>query len=152
MIALLVATIALLAWLVYGMMVDLANQPLAYNIEYVTPVNPYLCPGDDLRYEVDLSVGEVPVALTIVESWCQSKSDGVCNGATTREYRLGVLRPRRLWTLASRTMPALPFKPGEELEFWHTTTAQTNSGTSVTGYIVGPIYMRENCEGTSGTN
>lgn len=154
---LLAATLALLAWLIWGMIVDLRNQPLSYHIQYTQPVNSFLCPGDTLRYEVDVEVVEVPAALTIVESWCEEKTGGVCNAETTREYHLGVLQQRQVYALANRTMPDTPFfrVPGRQLEFWHTTTTVTNAGVSVSGYVVGPIVIRDNCgesgEGSGGT-
>jgi hypothetical protein len=156
MLALLAATLALLGWLIWGMATDLSSQPLSYHIQYAQPVNSYLCPGDTLRYEVQVEVSDVPAALTIVESWCEAKLDGVCNQATTREYDLGALRPRQVYALANRIVPDSEFfrVPGRELEFWHTTTTTTNAGVSVTGYVVGPIIIRNNCgdsgEGTGG--
>lgn len=111
------------------------------------PVNSYLCPGDTLRYEVQVQVVEVPTSLVVVESWCEADAGGVCNQATTREYRLGVLRPRQVYTLANRIMPDTDFfKAGRKYEFWHTTTAATNHGVEVSGYVVGPVIVRENCE------
>lgn len=153
MLILLVATLALLAWLIYGMVVDLRSRPLTYHIEYAQPVNPYLCPNDTLRYEVQVEVIEVPAALTVVESWCEAESTGVCNQATTREYRLGVLRPREVYTLANRIMPDTPFfVAGKTYEYWHTTTTTTNNGTVVSGYVVGPVIVRDNCGGTNGAD
>lgn len=157
MLMLLVATLTLLAWLIWGMIVDLRSRPLSYHIQYTQPVNSFLCPGDTLRYEVQIEVSKVPAALTIVESWCEVRTGGVCNQETTRAYQLGVLRPRQVYTLANRTVPDTPFfrVPGRELEFWHTTTTTTNAGVSVTGYSVGPIVIRDNCgesgEGSGGT-
>lgn len=147
MIVLLVASLAMLGWLLWGMVADLRSSSISYYIEYGQPVNPYLCPGDVLRYEVDVGVIDSPAELTITESWCEKKPDGLCNRATTQEYRLGILRPRNVGTLASRVMPDLPFEPGAELEFWHTVRAITNHGIEITGYIVGPVYERDNCEG-----
>lgn len=82
MIALLVVTLALLAWLVWGMIGDLRSQPVTYHIQYAQPVMRYLCPGDTLRYEVNVEVADVPAALTVVESWCEVGIGGVCNQAT----------------------------------------------------------------------
>ena len=158
MLILLAGTLALLVWLIYGMIADLRSRPLSYHIEYARPVNPYLCPGDMLRYEVAVEVDEVPASLVVVESWCEPRTAGVCNQATTREYRLGVLRPRQVYAMANRVMPDGEFfrVPGRELEFWHTTTTTTNAGVTVTGYIVGPVVIRDNCgesgEGADGTN
>lgn len=151
MLILLAATLGLLVWLIYGMVVDLRSRPLTYHIEYAQPVNPYLCPGDTLRYEVQVEVVEVPAVLTVVESWCEADIGGVCNQATTREYRLGVLRPRQVYALANRIMPDTPFfRPGQEYELWHTTTTTTNNGTVVSGYVVGPVIVPENCERAEG--
>lgn len=153
MLILLAATLGLLVWLIYSMVVDLRSRPLTYHIEYAQPVNPYLCPGDTLRYEVQVEVVEVPAALTVVESWCEADITGVCNQATTWEYRLGVLRPREVYALANRVMPDSPFfVAGRTYEFWHTTTTVTDSGTRVSGYIVGPVIVRDNCEGMNGTD
>ena len=156
MLVVLVALLAMLAWLIWGMAVDLRSQPLTYHIRRAQPVNAYLCPGETLRYEVELSVVDVPASLDVVESWCEAKPDGVCNRATTSEYRLGALAPRQVYTLASRVLPLTDFfQAGERYELWHTTTIVTNAGTTVDGYVVGEIEIRDNCktpEGDDGTN
>lgn len=148
MIVLLVAVLALLTWLVWGMVTDLRSRPVSYRVEYITPVNSYLCPGDALRYEVQLAVTQTPVILHIVEAWCRPGVGGVCERASTTTYEVPVLTPRSVYTLASRTVPDTPFfhKPGEQLEFHHATT----DGKTVTGYIVGPVIIRDNCEAPEG--
>ena len=151
MLILLAATLVLLGWLIYGMVVDLRSRPLTYHIEYAPPVNQYLCPGDALRYEVSVEVTEVPAALRIIEQWCQVGTGGICNQATSREYSVGILRPRAVYTIASRIMPDTPFfVPGQTYEYWHTTTTTTNRGVLVSGYVVGPITVRDNCEKPEG--
>lgn len=150
-LTLLVLLVLLLAWLIYGMISDLRSQPVTYHIQYTQPVMRYLCPGDTLRYEVQVEVAEVPAALTVVESWCQVGSGGVCDQATTREYRLGVLRPRQVYALANRSVPETDFLvPGDDYEFWHTTTTVTNRGTTVSGYAVGPVTIRNDCDTAEG--
>ena len=144
MILLLVVTLALLAWLVWGMVTDLRSRPVNYLVERTQPVNPYLCPGDTLRYEVDLTVTNTPVILEITEAWCRSGSGGICSRALTTTYQVPILEPRSVYTIASRIMPESDFfRPGDEVEFWHATT----DGKTTTGYIVGPVTVRENCEG-----
>ena len=147
MIVLLVAVLALLTWLVWGMVADLRSRPVSYSVEHITPVNPYLCPGDQLRYPVVLEVRETPVVLTITEAWCRVGADGVCDRGSTVVYNVPVLRPRYINTIAGRTVPSTAFfRPGDRLEFHHATT----DGDTVTGYIVGPVVVRDNCAPAAG--
>ena len=140
---LLVVSLALLGWLVWGMVVDLRRAPVAYKVQSITPVNSYVCPGDQLRYPVVLEVRNTPVILTIVESWCRAGTDGVCSQATTVQYQVPVLRPRTIDTIAVRTVPDVPFfRPGDRIEYQHATT----DGKTVTGYVVEPIVIRDNCD------
>lgn len=139
---LLVVSLALLGWLVWGMVADLRRAPVAYKVQSIAPVESYLCPGDQLRYPVELEVSEVPIILTIVESWCRAGPDGVCSQATTVEYQVPVLRPRTIDTMAVRTVPDAPFfRPGDKIEYQHATT----DGKTVTGYVVEPIVIRNDC-------
>ena len=64
MLVLLIAALALLAWLIWGMVVDLRSRPVSYQVQRIPPANPYLCPGDSLRYEVELTVTQVPSSST----------------------------------------------------------------------------------------
>lgn len=153
MIVLLVATLALLGWLVWGMVSDLRSRPVDYKVQIIAPVNPYLCPGDQLRYPVVLEVRETPKVLQITEAWCGVGEAGVCDRASTVVYSVPVLRPRYVDTIAHRTMPDTPFfRAGDEIEYHHATT----DGDRVTGYIVAPIVVRDNCgetpEGGAGGN
>lgn len=141
MLVLLIAALALLAWLIWGMVVDLRSRPVSYQVQRIPPANPYLCPGDALRYEVSLDVSRVPVVLEITETWCRIGLGGVCLRATV--YHVPVLEPRSVYALASREMPESDFfKPGDVVEFWHATT----DGKNISGYIVGPVTIRDNCE------
>lgn len=143
MLILLAATLGLLVWLIYGMVVDLRSTPVSYRVTTIAPVNPYLCPGDQLRYEVQLDVVNVPVVLSIVESWCQAGADGVCATSKNTVAQQPILTERHVDTIAGRTVPETPFfRAGHEYEFWHATTA----GGVTTGYIVRPIIIRDNCE------
>lgn len=142
-ILLLVVSLALLGWLMWGMVADLRSKPVNYKVQSIAPVNPYLCPGDQLRYPVVLEVSETPVILTIVESWCRAGSAGVCARDLTTTYQVPVLRQRYVDTIAARIVPDSSFfRPGDEIEFQHATT----DGETVTGYVVEPIIMRDNCE------
>lgn len=143
MILLLVVALALLAWLVWGMVTDLRGAPVDYSVQSIAPAVRYLCPGDTLRYPVVLEVSETPVILTIVESWCRSGPAGVCSRDLTTVYQVPVLRERYIETTAVRVVPESSFlRPGEEVEFQHATT----DGETITGYVVGPIVVRSDCE------
>lgn len=140
---LLVVSLALLGWLVWGMVVDLRRRPVVYPVQVIAPNNPYLCPGDTLRYPVEVVTGGEPAILTVVEAWCRAGPAGVCSRDTTVEYKVPVLSARDIETLASRVMPASPFfRAGDEIEFHHATT----DGKTTTGYIVKPIVVRDHCE------
>lgn len=142
MVILLVASVALLIWLVWGMVVDLRSRPVAYTVQHIQPVNQHLCPGDALRYEVSLSVTQVPVILEITESWCRSGLSGICARALTTTYNVPVLEPRAVYTIANRIVPESDFfRPGDVIEFHHATT----DGDRVTGYVVGPVTIRDDC-------
>lgn len=143
MILLLVVAMALLAWLIWGMASDLRSQPVTYYAQRAAAVNPYLCPGETLRYEVHLSVTDVPTVLDITESWCRAGENGICARALTTTYRVPVLEPRLVYTIANRIMPESDFfRPGDKVEFVHATQGEGQT----TGYIVGPVTIRDNCE------
>lgn len=142
MIVILVLALAAVAWVVYAMVADFRSRPVDYKVQRIQPVNSYLCPGDQLRYPVVLEVRNTPAILTIVEAWCRQGPAGVCDRASTATYEVPVLTPRYVDTIAGRTMPGTPFfRAGDQLEFHHATT----DGEHVTGYIVAPIVVRDNC-------
>ena len=142
MILVLLVALAAVAWVVYAMVSDFRSRPVDYRVRLIAPVNPYLCPGDQLRYPVVLEVRETPVVLTITEAWCRVGADGVCDRGSTVVYNVPVLRPRYIDTIAGRTMPDTPFfRAGDQLELHHATT----DGDDVTGYVVAPIVVRDNC-------
>lgn len=144
MIVLLVAALVMLGWLVWGMVADLRSRPVSYNVRYIQPVNSYLCPGEQLRYEVALSVTQAPTILHIVEAWCRPGAGGICDRGSTVVYEVPILMPRLVGTIAGRTVPDTAFiRASTELEFHHATT----DGKTTTGYIVGPVWLRDNCEG-----
>lgn len=144
---LLVLIVLLLSWLVYGMISDLRSRPVSYRVQTIRPVNSWLCTGDVLRYEVEVEVRDVPVVLSIVEAWCQSGTSGICAQSLTREYKLPILAPRYVYTIASRPVPESTwFQPNREYEFWHATTNDGNT----TGYVVKPIFIRDNCDTPEG--
>jgi len=145
MILLLVVALALLAWLVWGMVTDLRGAPVDYKVQSIAPAVRYLCPGDTLRYPVVLEVSETPVILTIVESWCRAGTAGVCSRDLTTVYQVPVLKPKHIEATAVRVVPESSFfRPGDEIEFQHATTA----GETITGYVAGPIVIRSDCEST----
>lgn len=147
MIALLIAALALLGWLVWGMVVDLRSRPVAYTVQQIQPVNAQLCPGDALRYEVSLAVTQVPVILEITESWCRVGLSGICSRALTTTYSVPILEPRAVYTMANRIIPESDFfQANDMIEFWHATT----DGERVTGYVVGPVTIRDNCKKPGG--
>ena len=154
MILVLIVALAAVAWVIYAMVVDFRSRPVNYRVQYIAPVNPYLCPGDQLRYPVVLEVRETPAVLEITEAWCRVGAGGVCDRGSTVVYKVPILRPRYVDTIAGRTMPDTAFfRAGDELEFHHVTT----DGGRVTGYIVAPIVVRDNCGetpegGAGGTN
>lgn len=153
MILLLIASLAMLGWLVWGMVSDLRGRPVSYLVQRIQPANPYLCPGDSLRYEVELTVTQVPVVLEITEAWCRAGLGGVCARSLTTTYTVPVLEPRAVYSIANRTVPESDFfRPGDQVEMLHATT----DGDNVTGYIVGPVTIRDNCgerpEGGAGGN
>lgn len=149
-LVILVFALAALAWGVGTMVVSLRSRPVTYPVQVLPPVNPYLCPGDSLRYPVVVVTNGEPTILTVVESWCRAGPAGVCDRSTTVEYKVPVLSARYIDTIANRIMPASSFfRPGDEIEFHHATT----DGKTTTGYIVRPIVVRNNCgEGVDGTN
>lgn len=153
-ILILIVALAAIAWVVWSMVADFRSRPVDYKVQIIAPVNPYLCPGDMLRYPVVLEVRETPKVLTITEAWCRVGPAGVCDRASTVVYNVPVLRPRYVDTIAGRTMPDAPFfRAGDQLEFHHATT---DGEHHVTGYIVAPIVVRDNCgekpEGGAGDN
>lgn len=121
---------------------DIAAKPVAYGIEIITPIETDLCPGDTLRYPIAVEVVEIPVVLSIVETWCQEGVDGMCSAALSRSYQLPLLEYRQIEAIATRIVPITPFiSPGETFEFWH---AAVNGST--TGYRVKPIRIRMDCD------
>ena len=143
MILLLIVSLLLLAWLVWGMVVDLSSRPVSYQVGRIRPMLSELCPGDTMRYEVSLSVTEVPVILEITETWCRVGEDGICARALTTTYTVPVFEPRVVYAVANRTVPESDFfRPGDKVEMLHATT----DGDNVTGYIVGPITIPDNCD------
>ena len=142
MILLLIVSLVAIGLVIREMVADFRSRPVDYQVRTIAPVNPYLCPGDQLRYPVVLEVRETPVVLTITEAWCRVGADGVCDRGSTVVYNVPVLRPRYIDTIAGRTMPDTPFfRAGDQLGFHHATT----DGQNVTGYIVAPIVVRDNC-------
>lgn len=130
MIVLLVVSLALLTWLVWGMVTDLRSRPVSYRVQHIEPVNQFLCPGDVLRYEVELVVTQVPAILHVVESWCVAGPQGVCMTPPSAEYNLPLLTPRNLYAIASRTMPeSRLFTAGAQVEFHHA----SSDGKTTTG-------------------
>lgn len=147
MILVLVVALTAVAWVVYTMIVDFRSRPVSYQVERIPPMLDRLCPGDTLRYEVSLSVTQVPVILEITETWCRAGTDGICSRALTTTYTVPVLEPRVVYAIANRTVPESDFfRPGDEVEMLHATT----DGDNVTGYIVGPITIPDNCEAPEG--
>ena len=143
MILLLIVSLLLLAWLVWGMVSDLSSRPVSYQVERIPPMLDQLCPGDTMRYEVSLSVTQVPVVLAITESWCRAGEGGICSRALTQTYTVPMLEPRQVYAIANRILPESNFfKPGDVVELWHATT----DGENVTGYIVGPVTIRSDCD------
>lgn len=147
MIVLLIASLALLGWLVWGMVTDLRSRPVSYLVQRIQPVNPYRCPGDALRYEVQVTVTQVPVILEITESWCKAGLGGICSRALTTTYSVPVLDPRSVYAIANRIVPESDFfHAGDVVWFTHATSDHKN----VTGYMVGPVTIRNNCETPEG--
>lgn len=142
MILVLVVALAAVAWVVYAMVADFRSRPVDYKVQRIQPVNSFLCPGDQLRYQVVLQVRTTPVVLEITEAWCREGPSGVCDRGSTVVYKVPVLAPRYINTIAGRTVPSTAFfRAGDRLEFHHATT----DGDTVTGYIVGPVVVRDNC-------
>ena len=147
MILVLVVALAAVAWVIWAMVADFRSRPVDYKVQHIQPVNSFLCPGDQLRYPVVLQVRTTPVVLEITEAWCREGPAGICERASTVTYKVPVLTPRTVDTIAGRIMPDTAFfRPGDRLEFHHATT----DGDTVTGYIVGPIVVRNNCTPAAG--
>lgn len=142
MIVILLLALAAVAWVVWAMVADFRSRTVNYQVEYIQPVNSFLCPGDQLRYPVVLQVRNTPAVLEITEAWCREGPSGVCDRGSTVVYKVPVLAPRYINTIAGRTVPSTAFfRAGDRLEFHHATT----DGDTVTGYIVGPVVVRDNC-------
>lgn len=121
---------------------DIAAKPVVYGIEIITPIETDLCPGDVLRYPVTVNVVEIPTVLSIVETWCQAGTDGMCSAALSHSYQLPLLEYREVKAIAERVVPITPFiRPGETYEFWHAAV-----DGSTTGYRVKPIRIRVDCD------
>ena len=153
MIVILALALVAVAWVVYAMVADFRSRPVSYSVERIRPMFDQLCPGDTMRYEVSLSVTQVPVVLEITETWCRTGEAGICARALTTTYTVPVLEPRAVYSIANRTVPESDFfRPGDQVEMLHATT----DGDNVTGYIVGPVTIRDNCgerpEGGAGGN
>ena len=142
MILLLIVSLVAIGLVIREMVADFRSRPVDYKVQHIQPVNSFLCPGDQLRYQVVLQVRTTPVVLEITEAWCREGPSGVCDRGSTVVYKVPVLAPRYINTIAGRTMPDTAFfRAGDRLEFHHATT----DGDTVTGYIVGPVVVRDNC-------
>ena len=147
MILLLIVSLVAIGLVIREMVADFRSRPVDYKVQHIQPVNSFLCPGDQLRYQVVLQVRTTPVVLEITEAWCREGLAGICERASAVTYKVPVLTPRYVDTIAGRTMPDTAFfRPGDRLEFHHATT----DGDTVTGYIVGPVVVRDNCPPAAG--
>ena len=147
MIVILLLALAAVAWVVYAMVVDFRSRPVRYSVERIPAMFDQLCPGDTVRYEVNLAVTQVPIVLEITESWCRVGKSGICARALANTYAVPMLEPRVVYTIANRILPESDFfRPGDQVELWHATT----DGVRVKGYIVGPVTIRDDCDTPEG--
>lgn len=122
------------------------THAVSYGVTVITPVESNVCPGPGaLRYPVTVTVDEtmIPDQIRQAEAWCVSGLSGPCISVPPRggEHDLPLLAPKKVDAIAPRDVPA-NLRPGVEYEFHHSVT---NAAGQVTGYIVKPIVVREDC-------
>lgn len=143
-IGLLALCLFLIAIIGYHMWSSLhSNATVVYGIPYIEPDKQLLCPGDVLRFHVDLSIATVPATTRVAETYCRVGIDGVCSTSMARTYWLPLLDYRQFNATITRTLPDDPFfRPGD-YEFWHAST-DTDTNTTV-GYRV-PFTIKADCD------
>lgn len=122
------------------------THAVSYGVTVIAPVESNVCPGPRaLRYPVTVIVNEtmIPDQIRQAEAWCVAGEGGPCISVAPRggEHDLPLLAPKRIETVAPRDVPD-NLRPGVEYEFHHSVT---NAAGQVTGYIVKPIVVREDC-------
>ena len=122
-----------------------AAHIVSYGVAVITPVETAVCPGSRaLSYPVTVIVNDedIPDQGRIAESWCQSGLTGVCMPVPPQgEEDIPLLAPKYIERTAFRDVPAW-LRPGVEYEFHHSIA---DAAGDVTGYIVRPITVREDC-------
>jgi len=122
------------------------EHAVSYGVTLIAPVESYLCSGPAvLRYPVRVVVNEemIPDQIRQAEAWCVAGETGPCRSVAPRggEHDLPLLSPKHVEAIAARDVP-VDLRPGVEYEFHHSVTSATGR---VTGYIVRPITIREDC-------
>lgn len=112
-------------------------------IKIIAPVEREVCRGGEVLFPVKVVVTEdsLPNQGEIAESWCRPGETGGCIGvqpANLREgaKRLPLVKPRRIETVSSRTVPM--WLGLGDWEFWHTIQDKDDN---VEGYSVEPITV-----------
>lgn len=106
---------------------------IRYQEQRITPVPAELCPGEEFRYPVSISVNRGESLVTISEGWC--RADGICpRMLQTETYNVNVIEPYFIETMASRRAPEA-LSPGT-WQLRHCTKAESTNWTAVQCYVV----------------
>lgn len=132
LVGLLMAVIGLL---LYAIVTAAPARVVEYGATIITPDRAEYCPGDAMRYPVQVTVlgSDLPVIWHIVEGW--QRDGGVVMTETTRSWELPIVRPLDVQATATRTVPDLA--PGV---YWLNHVAQNGETTA---YTVGPVKIME---------
>lgn len=124
-----------LVFLLYAIIASEPARVVSYGTTVIQPARAELCPGDLLRYPVDVNVApsDLPVIWHVVEAW--QRDDGLVLQSTSVSYEIPIVRPVQVSATAARTVPELP--PGV---YWLNHVAQDGRTTA---YTVGPVTIRE---------
>lgn len=127
---------AIIGLLLYAVLTASPAQVVEYGATIIAPERGEYCPGEIMRYPVQVSVGasDLPVIWRITEAW--QRDSGVIVTETARSWELPIVRPLDVQATATRTVPALA--PGM---YWLNHVAQNGETTA---YTVGPVTVR-NC-------
>lgn len=140
-LTLLIIVLAFLGVSLFMAMRDISRQAVKFEQHVIYPDAEAYCPGDVMTYDVAVSVAEVPVLLTITETWCEKGLTGRCSAALSRSWNQAVLEPRQVASKAQRRIPADPFfLPGGTYQLYHLA-----KNGKPDWYIVDDIKIGDSC-------
>lgn len=134
-VVLLCGLLFLLAGLVWSMLAQINSANVQYTKVVIQPEVSQLCPGDTLKWHVDLVVHEDAV-ITIVESWCHPGS--ACQSRYSTRWDNVAMAGNKYHGPSERAVPNLP--PGD----WELRHASINGRLAI--YTV-PFTIKADCGG-----